>query len=257
MRAESLKSFDRLLTIMDDLREKCPWDKEQTIHTLRKLTIEETYELVDAIDSGDWTELKGELGDLFLHMVFYSKIASENKEFDITDVLNDICEKLIHRHPHIYADVEANDSKKVKENWEAIKLKENGEKQKSVLEGVPQSLPALVKAFRLQEKVQGVGFDWPDSESVWGKVEEEIVEFRNPKSRDNELMELGDLLFSLVNYAKHRRLDPEHALALSNAKFINRFQKMEQILVQQKKSPIGINIKDWNELWDEAKKEYP
>ena len=256
MRAEDLDSFDRLLTIMDDLREKCPWDREQTIDTLRKLTIEETYELVDAIDSGDWFQLKGELGDLFLHLVFYSKIASENNHFTVSDVLNEICEKLIHRHPHVYAHAEADSSAKVKENWEAIKIKEKGGKEKSVLEGVPKSLPALVKAYRIQEKVQGVGFDWPDAESVWAKVEEELKELRNPSSRENELMELGDVMFSLVNYAKHRGLDPEQALSLSNAKFLKRFQKMEEMLAKKKKSPIGVKIEEWNDLWNKAKKIY-
>ena len=252
MRAEDLDSFDRLLTIMDDLREKCPWDREQTIDTLRKLTIEETYELVDAIDSGDWFQLKGELGDLFLHLVFYSKIASENNHFTVSDVLNEICDKLVHRHPHVYANTEADSSEKVKENWEAIKIKEKGGKGKSVLEGVPKSLPALVKAYR----IQGVGFDWPDAESVWAKVEEELKELRNPSSRENELMELGDVMFSLVNYAKHRGLDPEQALSLSNAKFLKRFQKMEEMLAKNKKSPIGVKIEEWNDLWDKAKKTY-
>jgi len=256
MRAEDLDSFDRLLTIMDDLREKCPWDREQTIDTLRKLTIEETYELVDAIDSGDWFQLKGELGDLFLHLVFYSKIASENNHFTVSDVLNEICDKLVHRHPHVYANTEADSSEKVKENWEAIKIKEKGAKGKSVLEGVPKSLPALVKAYRIQEKVQGVGFDWPDAESVWAKVEEELKELRNPSSRENELMEFGDVMFSLVNYAKHRGLDPEQALSLSNAKFLKRFQKMEEMLAKNKKSPIGVKIEEWNDLWDKAKKTY-
>ena len=256
MRAEDLQSFDRLLTIMDDLRDKCPWDQEQTINTLRKLTIEETYELADAIDSGDWVQLKGELGDLFLHLVFYSKIASEKNQFTVSDVLNEICEKLIHRHPHIYSNIKADSSKKVKENWEAIKINENGGKSKSVLAGVPKSLPALVKAYRVQEKAQGVGFDWPDAESVWEKVEEELKELRNPSSRNNELMELGDVMFSLVNYAKHRGLDPEQALSLSNEKFLKRFQKMEEILAQKKKTPIGVEIEEWNDLWNEAKKIY-
>ena len=256
MRAEDLDSFDRLLTIMDDLREKCPWDCEQTIDTLRKLTIEETYELVDAIDSGDWFQLKGELGDLFLHLVFYSKIASENNHFTVSDVLNEICDKLVHRHPHVYANTEADSSEKVKENWEAIKIKEKGAKGKSVLEGVPKSLPALVKAYRIQEKVQGVGFDWPDAESVWAKVEEELKELRNPSSRENELMELGDVMFSLVNYAKHRGLDPEQALSLSNAKFLKRFQKMEEMLPKNKKYTIGVKIEECNDLWDKAKKTY-
>ena len=251
------KSFQRLLDIMDDLREKCPWDREQTIHTLRKLTIEETYELVDAIDSSDWDQIKGELGDLFLHLVFYSKIAAEKSHFDVSDVLNEISDKLIRRHPHIYSDLDLKSSKKVKENWEAIKLKEKGSKIKSVLEGVPDSLPSMVKAFRIQEKVQGVGFDWPDSESVWKKFEEEVKELRNPDDPENELIELGDVLFSLINYAKHRGLDPEQALALSNLKFKNRFQSMEGFLKIQNKSPIGTSLSDWNMLWEKAKKIYP
>lgn len=251
--SEAQAAFQRLLGIMDDLRAKCPWDREQTAESLRKLTIEETYELADAIDSGDWDELKKELGDLFLHLVFYSKLGEERGAFDVTDVLHGVCEKLIRRHPHIYGSVEANDSETVKANWEAIKLQEKGASRTSVLEGVPKALPAMVKAYRMQEKVQGVGFDWPDGEGVWSKVQEELDELRNAATPEDEAMELGDVLFALVNYAKHRGLDPEQALALSNAKFARRFQSMEDMLLEEGHSISKMDLEGWERLWQRVK----
>ena len=218
---EKLKAFERLLIIMDELREKCPWDKKQTLDSLRHLTIEETYELCDAILEKDMDGIKGELGDLFLHLVFYSKIASEQKNFDVADVLNGVCEKLIHRHPHIYGDVKVENEEDVKRNWEQLKLKEG---KTSVLQGVPTSLPALVKASRIQDKAKGVGFDWDNKDQVWEKVQEEIAEFQNEERvGDREKMEdeFGDVLFSLVNYARFVGLNPEDALERTNKKFIN------------------------------------
>jgi XTP/dITP diphosphohydrolase len=211
-RATKLQAFDRLLTIMDELREQCPWDQKQTMETLRPLTIEETYELGDAILDADLNEVKGELGDLLLHIVFYAKIGSETNDFDISDVINGICEKLIHRHPHIYSDVEVKDETEVKQNWENLKLKEG---KKSVLEGVPKSLPALVKASRIQEKVAGVGFDWEHSDQVWDKVEEEIGELKEEIKKNNQHAiedEFGDVLFSLINYARFLNINPDNAL---------------------------------------------
>src|ERR671912_2184814 len=228
-RKEKLEAFNRLLTIMDELRENCPWDKKQTLETLRHLTIEETYEHSDAILEGDLQEIKKELRDLLLHMVFYARIASEKKAFDVADVLNSICDKLIERHPHIYGDVVANDEETVKANWEKIKLKTGN---KSVLEGVPKSLPALVKAIRIQDKARGVGFDWEKKEQVWEKVEEEMTEFKKEfNTESNESIdkekateEFGDLLFSLVNYARFINIDPEEALERTNKKFIKRLK---------------------------------
>ena len=226
-RADQLQAFDRLLTIMDELREQCPWDQKQTMESLRPLTIEETYELGDAILDADLNAIKNELGDLLLHIVFYSKIGSETKDFDISDVSNSICEKLIHRHPHIYSDVKVKDENEVKQNWENLKLKEG---KTSVLEGVPNSLPALVKASRVQEKVAGVGFDWEHPDQVWEKVEEELgelkVEIEN-KNQDAIEDEFGDVLFSLINYARFLKINPENALERTNKKFIKRFQHLE------------------------------
>ncbi|MDX2362620.1 MAG: nucleoside triphosphate pyrophosphohydrolase [Crocinitomicaceae bacterium] len=248
-----LVAFERLLNIMDDLREKCPWDKKQTLESLRHLTIEETYELADAILSGDMEELKGEIGDLFLHMVFYCKIGSEKKAFTVTDVLNAICDKLIHRHPHIYGDVTADTEEEVKANWEKLKLKEG---KKSVLEGVPSSLPAMVKAQRIQEKVKGIGFEWEKREDVWAKVKEEmaelVVEVEN-NNIDSIEDEFGDVLFSLVNYARFIGVNPENALARTNQKFINRFTKMEELMLDE-----GIEIADskleiMDIYWEKAK----
>ncbi|PHS05605.1 MAG: nucleoside triphosphate pyrophosphohydrolase [Kordia sp.] len=254
-RSEQLNAFDRLLTIMDELREQCPWDKKQTIQTLRHLTIEETYELGDAILDNDLQEVKKELGDLLLHIVFYAKIGSESEDFDIADVLNTVCEKLIHRHPHIYGDVKVKDEEEVKRNWEKLKLKEGN---KSVLEGVPKSLPALVKASRIQEKVAGVGFDWEDSSQVWGKVEEELQEFRDEVESGNQYemeAEFGDVLFSLINYAKHLNINAENALERTNKKFINRFQYLEAKAKELGKELSDMTLKEMDVFWEEAKKQ--
>jgi MazG family protein len=253
-----LHAFDRLLTIMDELRENCPWDKKQTLESLRHLTIEETYELSDAILEGDNTEIKKELGDLMLHLVFYARIASETNAFDITDVLNGICDKLVERHPHIYGDVVANDEQTVKANWEKLKLKHGN---KSVLEGVPASLPSLVKAMRIQDKARGVGFDWERKEQVWEKVEEEMQEFRKefngesgaPIDRQKAMGEFGDLLFSLVNYARFIEIDPEEALERTNKKFIRRFQYLERESAKDGKKLGEMTLKEMDEYWDRAK----
>lgn len=255
-----LAAFDRLLTIMDQLRANCPWDKKQTLESLRHLTIEETYELSDAIIEGDLEEIKKELGDLMLHNVFYSKIGDEKKAFDIADVLNGVCEKLINRHPHIYGDVEAIDEEAVKKNWEQIKLKEKG--NKSVLGGVPKSLPALVKAMRIQEKARGVGFDWEDKSQVWEKVEEEIQEFRAEFSIENGQMidekkaqgEFGDLLFSLINYSRFVGINPEEALERTNKKFIKRFQYLESESKKDGKQLGDMSLEEMDQYWEAAKK---
>ena len=234
-----LVAFERLLNIMDDLREKCPWDKKQTIESLRYLTIEEIYELSDAILENDMEEIKKELGDIMLHLVFYAKIASEIEAFDITDVLNGICDKLVHRHPHIYADVQVDDEDDVRANWEKLKLREG---KKSVLEGVPKSLPAMVKAIRIQEKVRGVGFDWDDKKLVWQKVEEELEELKLEVEKnhfENTQEEFGDLLFSLINYARFISINPEDALEKTNKKFVKRFQYMERKITQN-----GLDISE-------------
>jgi XTP/dITP diphosphohydrolase len=247
------KAFVRLVEIMDRLREECPWDKKQTIDSLRYLTIEEMYELSDAILDKNMDEIKKELGDLMLHIVFYSRIASEKKHFDITDVLNSISDKLIHRHPHIYGDVVANDVKQVKENWEKLKLKEG---KNSVLEGVPKSLPAIVKAYRIQEKVRGIGFDWENKNQVWGKVQEEIKEFQNEEKRNNaEKMEeeFGDVLFSLVNYSRFVNINPEDALEKTNKKFIRRFKYMEQKIIEEGLDLSKLSFEQMNTFWDTAK----
>jgi XTP/dITP diphosphohydrolase len=234
-----LLAFSRLLQIMDELREQCPWDQKQTFETLRQLTIEETYEMVDAITDKDYPSLEGEIGDLFLHLVFYSKIGSEQGLFDVTSVLNKICDKLVYRHPHIYGDVKADDEETVKANWEKLKLKEG---KKSVLEGVPASLPALVKATRIQEKVKGVGFEFEKAEDVWVKVQEELSELKVEIDNNTDQVEdeFGDVLFSLVNYARFLKISPENALAKTNQKFIKRFQEMEQLLAQDGLSLIHI-----------------
>lgn len=258
-REEKLKAFDRLLTVMNELRENCPWDKKQTLETLRHLTIEETYELSDAILEGDLTEVKKELGDLMLHNVFYARIASEQNKFDIADVLNSICDKLIERHPHIYSDVIANDEATVKANWEKIKLKSGN---KSVLEGVPKSLPALVKAIRIQDKARGVGFDWEKKEQVWEKVEEEMQEFKQEFNaaanetinKEKAMAEFGDLLFSLVNYARFIDIDPEEALERTNKKFIKRFQYLETESAKDGKKMGEMTLAEMDEYWNRAKK---
>ncbi len=252
-RQAQLEAFDRLLTIMDELRAQCPWDKKQTMKSLRHLTIEETYELGDAILEDDLEEVKKELGDVLLHIVFYAKIGSEANDFDMADVCNDICEKLINRHPHIYGDVEVKDEADVKRNWENIKLKEG---KKSVLEGVPKGLPALVKANRIQDKVAGVGFDWERPEQVWEKVQEELQEFQEEiKSGNAEKMEaeFGDVMFSLVNYARFLNIDPENALERTNKKFIGRFQYLEQKAKELGKPLKDMTLAEMDVFWEEAK----
>ena len=253
-RADQLQAFNRLLTIMDELREQCPWDQKQTMETLRPLTIEETYELGDAILDQDLQEIKNELGDLLLHIVFYAKIGSETKDFDISDVIHSICEKLIHRHPHIYSDVVVKDDTEVKQNWENLKLKEG---KTSVLEGVPKSLPALVKASRIQEKVAGVGFDWEHPDQVWEKVEEELGELKSEienKNQDAVEDEFGDVLFSLINYARFLDINPENALERTNKKFIKRFQYLETKAKTLQKSLSEMTLAEMDVYWEEAKK---
>lgn len=252
-------AFLRLLNVLDTLRTQCPWDKKQTMETLRHLTIEETYELSDAILEGDTNEIKKELGDLMMHLVFYARIASETQEFNITDVLNGVCDKLINRHPHIYGDVEVNNEEDVKRNWEQLKLKEGN---KSVLGGVPSSLPALVKAGRIQEKARGVGFDWEEKEQVWAKVEEELQEFKDEfniaanENIDKEKAEgeFGDLLFSLVNYARFVDINPENALEKTNKKFIKRFQFLESKSKENGKELKDMTLAEMDVYWNEAKK---
>jgi len=251
-REEQLKAFNRLLEIMDELREKCPWDRKQTIESLRYLTIEEMYELSDAILDDDKQEIKKELGDLFLHLVFYSKIASETEDFDVADVLNGISEKLIYRHPHIYGDTSVNDEEEVKRNWEKLKLKEG---RRSVLEGVPKSLPAVVKAYRIQEKVKGVGFEFENSEDTWSKVLEEIEEFKSETDPEKREQEFGDLLFSLVNYARYTGINPEDALERTNKKFIGRFKKIEEMAENSGRNISQLSLKEQDDLWVKAKSE--
>ena len=253
-RAEKLEAFGRLLDIMDTLRAECPWDKKQTLESLRHLTIEETYELADAIEENDLQEIKKELGDLMLHMVFYSKIGSEKGAFDVADVLNAVCDKLIHRHPHIYGDVEAATEGEVKANWEAIKLKEKG--TQSVLQGVPRGLPALVKAIRIGDKARGAGFDWDQPQDVWAKIKEELGEFESAQKSGNQQeieSELGDVLFSIVNFARLSNLDPELALERTNKKFIYRFTYMEKKARDQGKSLNKMTLPEMELLWNEAK----
>ncbi|MFT5021694.1 MAG: XTP/dITP diphosphohydrolase [Flavobacteriaceae bacterium] len=252
-RKAQLAAYDRLLTIMDELRAQCPWDQKQTMESLRLLTIEETYELADAILENDVQEVKKELGDLLLHLVFYAKIGSEQKAFDMADVANEICEKLIHRHPHIYGDVVVADAAEVKRNWEQLKLKEG---KKSVLEGVPNGLPALVKAYRIQEKVAGVGFDWEHPEQVWEKVQEELEEFNvEVKAQDKDAMEaeFGDLLFSMINYARAIGINPENALERTNQKFKKRFEYLESKTSEKGLSLADMSLKEMDVFWNEAK----
>ncbi len=251
-----LQAFERLLNIMDDLREKCPWDKKQTLESLRHLTIEETYELADAIIDNDLDALKGEIGDLLLHMVFYCKIGQEKEAFDITDALNGICDKLVHRHPHIYGDVEATTEEEVKANWEKLKLKEG---KKSVLEGVPKSLPALVKAARIQEKAKGIGFEWENRKDVWAKVKEELdelaVEVESGASDDKIEEEYGDVMFSLINYSRFIKVNPENALARTNKKFIKRFQLMEELMAADNVPIDSSSLETMDKYWDIAKEQ--
>ncbi|TDE02407.1 nucleoside triphosphate pyrophosphohydrolase [Flavobacterium hiemivividum] len=252
-RENQLKAFDRLLTIMEELREKCPWDKKQTLQSLRHLTIEETYELGDAILDNDLNEVKKELGDLLLHIVFYAKIGSETNDFNIADVCNEICDKLIHRHPHIYSDTVVADEEEVKQNWEKLKLKEG---KKSVLEGVPKSLPALVKASRIQDKVKGVGFDWEQSHQVWDKVQEELQELQvevESGNQDNIEAEFGDVLFSMINYARFLNVNPEDALERTNKKFIKRFQYLESKAGELGKPLMDMTLAEMDVFWEEAK----
>lgn len=249
---ERLVAFERLLNIMDDLREKCPWDKKQTLETLRPLTIEETYELADAIIDNDLKSLEGEIGDLFLHLVFYCKLGEEQNVFTVTSVLNAISDKLINRHPHIYGDVKATTEEDVKSNWEKIKLNEG---KTSVLQGVPASLPAMVKASRIQEKVKGIGFEWDNKEDVWNKVKEELEEFQIEQEKNSAFMEeeFGDILFSLVNYARFVDINPENALAKTNAKFINRFQLMEKMIQNDKQNIQEMSLAEMDVYWEKAK----
>ncbi len=253
-RESQLQAFDRLLTIMDELRDQCPWDKKQSLQTLRHLTIEETYELGDAILDNDLEEVKKELGDLLLHIVFYAKIGSETQDFDMADVCNAICEKLIFRHPHIYGDVEVKDEEEVKQNWEKLKLKEG---KKSVLEGVPKGLPALVKASRIQDKVKGVGFDWEEPHQVWDKVQEELQELQvevKAGNKDKMEAEFGDVLFSMINYARFLNINPEDALERTNKKFITRFQYLESKATEIGKPLMDMTLAEMDVFWNEAKK---
>ena len=253
-RTAQLKAIDRLLTIMNELREQCPWDRKQTLQSLRHFTIEETYELGDAILDNDLEEVKKELGDLLLHIVFYAKIGSETEDFDIADVANGICEKLISRHPHIYGDVAVEDEEDVKRNWENLKLKEG---KKSVLEGVPRSLPALVKASRIQDKVAGVGFDWEEPQQVFEKLQEELAELQEEvEARDQEKIEaeFGDVMFSMINYARFLKVDAESALERTNKKFIKRFQYLEQKAKENNKALRDMTLREMDVFWEEAKK---
>lgn len=258
-RADQLAAFDRLLTIMDELRAQCPWDKKQTTESLRHLTIEETFELSDAILDGNPEEIKKELGDLLLHLVFYAKIGDEEGNFDISTLTHALCEKLIRRHPHIYGDTEVEDEEAVKQNWEKIKLKEKG--NTSVLGGVPRSLPALIKAMRIQEKARGVGFDWEEKGQVWEKVEEELQEFKDEFDvaedveidKEKATAEFGDLLFSLINYARFIDINPEEALERTNLKFIKRFQYLEEAAKNSGKSLSDMSLTEMDVYWNEAK----
>lgn len=249
-----LQALSRLLDIMDELREQCPWDKKQTLQTLKHLTVEETYELTDAIDQDDKEEIKKELGDLLLHIVFYSKIGSETNDFDFADVANGICEKLIHRHPHIYGDVKVDNEEDVKRNWEKLKLQEG---RKSVLEGVPNNLPTLLKAYRIQEKVKAIGFDWEEPHQVWDKVQEELQELQDEVKADNKQKmeeEFGDVLFSMINYARFLDINPEDALEKTNKKFIKRFKYLEQKATEDGKSLSEMTLAEMDVYWNAAKK---
>lgn len=253
-RAQQLEAIDRLLTIMDELREKCPWDRKQTLQSLRHLTIEETYELADAILDNNLEEIKKELGDLLLHIAFYSKIGSEKQAFDIADVAHEISEKLIHRHPHIYGDIKVENEDEVKANWEKLKLKEG---KKSVLEGVPNSLPALVKASRIQEKVAGVGFDWEEPHQVWEKVQEELSELNaeiQKNDKDKMEAEFGDVLFAMINYARHIGVNPENALERTNKKFKKRFEYLESKTQEKGLQLSDMTLEEMDSYWNESKK---
>lgn len=247
------ESFLRLVKIMDELREQCPWDKKQTIHTLRQLTIEETYELTDAISEENWKHIKEELGDLMLHLVFYAKIGTEQQQFTLPEVLNGICEKLIARHPHIYSDVKVDDEEDVKRNWEKLKMKEG---KTSVLSGVPKGLPSMVKAIRIQEKAKQVGFEWDNKEQVFDKIEEEIAELKevvNSGEQDKIEEELGDVFFSLVNYARFLQIDADHALERTNQKFMKRFVQMEQEALSEGKQLTHMTLEEMDSIWNRIK----
>ena len=250
-RSEQLEAFGRLLDIMDDLREKCPWDQKQTLQTLRHLTLEEVYELSDALLNEDLQEIKKELGDVLLHLVFYAKIGSEKGSFDIADVVNSLNEKLIFRHPHIYGEVEVKDEEQVKQNWEKLKLKEGN---KSVLSGVTKGTPSLIKAFRIQDKVKGIGFEFANAEDAWKKVDEELAEFHAETDLGKKEQELGDVFFSLVNYARISGINPDTALEKTNNKFIGRFQKMENLALEKNLNLADLSLAEMDELWEEAKK---
>lgn len=252
-RNDKITAFNRLLTIMDELRLNCPWDQKQTIESIRHLSIEEVYELSDAILQNDTKEIANELGDLMLHLVFYSRIASETNRFDIADVLNGICEKMIRRHPHIYGNISVENEEDVKANWEKIKLKEG--KEKTVLGGLPNSLPALIKAIRIQEKAKGIGFDWSNKEDVWNKVEEEIQEFKDAPTPEEKEKEFGDILFSLINYARFEGINPEEALQKTNTKFIKRFNYIEEKAIENNSSIDKMSLEEMDFYWNEAKKE--
>ncbi|MGV8915285.1 MAG: nucleoside triphosphate pyrophosphohydrolase [Kaistella sp.] len=250
-RQDQLDAFNRLLDIMDDLREKCPWDKKQDLQSLRQLTLEEVYELSEALLKEDLPEIKKELGDVLLHLVFYAKIGSEKRSFDIADVINSLNEKLIFRHPHIYGDVVVKDEEEVKQNWERLKLKEGN---KSILGGVPKGLPSMVKAYRIQDKVKGIGFEFADAEDAWKKVEEELSEFHAETSLDKKEGELGDVFFSLINYARISGINPDSALERTNLKFIRRFQEMEDLALDRNLKLQNLTLEKMDELWEEAKK---
>ncbi len=261
-REEQLAAFDRLLTVMDDLREKCPWDRKQTFESLRQNTIEEVYELASAIVREDKTEISKELGDVLLHVVFYAKLGSETGDFDIADVCNRLCDKLIFRHPHVYGEVAAKNAEEVSHLWEQVKLKEKGG-NKTVLEGVPEALPALVKAYRIQDKAANAGFDWEQADGVWAKVKEEIAEFEAEmkerdasaanKDSDKATREFGDVLFSLVNAARLYKIRPDNALEMTNQKFIRRFNYIEQKATEQGRKLQDLSLEEMDKLWEEAK----
>ena len=248
---QKLEAFSQLLDIMDDLREKCPWDQKQTLQSLRHLTLEEVYELSDALLEEDMQEIKKELGDVLLHLIFYAKIGSEKGSFDIADVINSLNEKLIFRHPHIYGDVEVKDEEEVKQNWEKLKLKEGN---KSVLSGVTKGTPSLIKAYRIQDKVKGIGFEFANAEDAWKKVDEELAEFHAETDLDKKEQELGDVFFSLVNYARISGINPDTALERTNNKFINRFQQMENLALEENLNLADLTLEKMDELWEEAKK---
>lgn len=249
-RQEKLEAFGRLLDIMDDLREKCPWDRKQDFQSLRHLTLEEVYELSDSILAEDLAEIKKELGDVLLHLVFYAKLGSEKESFDIADVINSLNEKLIYRHPHIYGDVEVQNEDEVKENWEKLKLKEGN---KSILSGVPKGLPSLVKAFRIQDKVKGIGFEFANADDAWTKVDEELSEFHAETDPEKKEQELGDVFFSIINYARISGLNPDSALEKTNLKFISRFQKMENLALAKNLKIEDLTLAEMDELWEKAK----